>query len=242
MSALAVKRRGVPAGHGWDWIVAGWQLFRRQPLLWMAAVILYFLILVALALVPVLGSLATMVLAPVLAGGLVSASRKLDRGGAVELTDFFAGFRERFPRLAAVGLLYLGASVLIALVVGLVAGTGIWNLLAGDPQALLAAGATVALAVLVMAALMVPVLMALWFAPPLVTFHELGAVDAMKASFWACLQNLGPFLVYGLVLLLLSVLASMPLLLGWLVLGPVMAASIYAAYRDVFVEQPAAAP
>ena len=32
----------------------------------------------------------------------------------------------------------------------------------------------------------------------------------------------------------ISVVASIPFMLGWLILGPVMAASIYTAYRDIY--------
>jgi hypothetical protein len=34
----------------------------------------------------------------------------------------------------------------------------------------------------------------------------------------------------------LSILASIPLLLGWLLLGPVLMASVYLSYRDIFHE------
>ena len=35
-------------------------------------------------------------------------------------------------------------------------------------------------------------------------------------------------------LFLLSIVATLPLLLGWLVLGPVLAASLYTAYKDIY--------
>jgi hypothetical protein len=38
------------------------------------------------------------------------------------------------------------------------------------------------------------------------------------------------------VLFGLSILASLPLLLGWLVLGPVFAASVYTSYRDIYLK------
>jgi uncharacterized membrane protein len=229
--------RRLPAARGWAWIAAGWELFKRRPLQWVGAVVIYALIFIALALVPVLGSLATMVLAPVVAGGMVAASRLLDEGRNTQLGDFFAGFRERFGTLISVGLLYLGASVAIALVVGLVTGAGVWTLMgAGDAAAVASAAPIVLLAFLLMLALMLPVFMALWFSPALVMFHGQGALDAMKMSFQACLRNIVPFLVYGLVMLLLSIAASIPFGLGWLILGPVIAASLYAAYRDIFFE------
>jgi uncharacterized membrane protein len=56
----------------------------------------------------------------------------------------------------------------------------------------------------------------------------------MKASFAGCLKNMLPFLLYGIVLTIAGVLASIPLGLGWLVLGPVIVASIYTGYRDIY--------
>lgn len=230
--------RALPAGRGWAWIAEGWNLFKRQPGTWIGLAVVLALIFIALALIPVLGSLAAVVLAPVFAAGLVIGSRAIDEGGNLEIAHLFAGFRERFGTLASVGLLYLGASVAIALVVGLATGAGIWSLAGGgaDPASVGAAGATVLLAFLVMMALMLPVIMAIWFAPPLVVFHEQGAGEAMKQSFAACLRNVVPFLIYGVILLLLGILASLPFALGWLVLGPVMAASLYTAYRDIFFQ------
>ncbi len=56
----------------------------------------------------------------------------------------------------------------------------------------------------------------------------------MKTSFTACLRNIVPFLVYGVVIMVLSIVAAKPFGLGFLVLGPVVIASIYTAYRDIF--------
>jgi len=141
------------------------------------------------------------------------------------------------PVLAAVGAIYLVASIVVALVVGLVTGAGVFALLrGGDPTAGQAAGAVMGmlLAMLVMMALMIPVAMAIWFAPALVVLNGRGAVDAMKESFAGCLKNIVPFLLYGVVLFIASIIAAIPLGLGYLVLGPVMAGSIYAAYRDIY--------
>jgi uncharacterized membrane protein len=59
---------------------------------------------------------------------------------------------------------------------------------------------------------------------------------AMKESFVANLRNIPPFLVYGLIGLGLGFVAAIPFLLGWLVLVPVFAASVYASYKDIFGE------
>ncbi|MEN6587182.1 MAG: BPSS1780 family membrane protein, partial [Sulfuricella sp.] len=88
----------------------------------------------------------------------------------------------------------------------------------------------------VVMALLLPLLMAYWFAPALVLFDGLPAKQAMKLSFAACLRNVLPFTLYGVVGLVLFVLGSIPLGLGLLAVIPVLfATSIYTAYRDIFV-------
>ena len=120
-------------------------------------------------------------------------------------------------------------------------GAGLFGLMMGTAQPsaddMTKVGAALAIAVLLMLALLLPLVMAIWFAPPLVVFHELGAVEAMKQSFAGCLKNMLPFLLYGVVLLVAGVVASIPLFLGWLVLGPVIAASVYTAYRDIYFSE-----
>jgi uncharacterized membrane protein len=244
MSAFVPNGRAVEPGRGWSWIAEGFELFRRQPGPWIALIVVALLIFIGLSLVPLLGSLAALVLAPVFAGGFLVAAREEDEGRGVEVGHLFAGFRTRFAILASVGIIYLAITVAVALVAGLATGAGVWALLGGgaDPASVAGAGVTVLLALLIMLALLLPVFMALWFAPALVMFHGQPATEAMKASFVACLKNIVPFLLYSVVVLLLAMVASIPFGLGWLVLGPVLAASLYTGYRDIFFEQPSAAP
>jgi uncharacterized membrane protein len=226
-----------PAGHGWSWIAQGWELFKRQPGMWIGIVLLGFVIFIAAAFIPVVGGLAMTLFGPVFAAGIMIGCKALDSGGELELGHLFAGFRERTGTLIGVGALYLAATLVVMLVVGLVMGVGMFTMMGGgDPQAVAAMGMTMVLAMLVMFALLLPAVMAVWLAAPLVVFHDHGAVEAMKGSFSGCLRNMLPFLLYGVVLFVLSILASLPLLLGWLVLGPVFGASIYTSYRDIYLK------
>lgn len=237
MATYVAGGRGVAAGRGWDWIAAGWELFKKQAGMWIALVLVAFVIFVVLAFIPFLGSIASIVLTPVFGAGIVIGCRAIEEGRELEIGHLFAGFREKFVPLATVGALYLGTAVVIALVVGLATGASILALMGGTmPEAATPAAAlSIILAFLIMLALLLPVVMAVWFAPPLVVFHGKGAVEAMQESFTGCLRNIVPFLVYGLVMLALGVLASIPLGLGWLVLGPVLAASLYTSYKDIYL-------
>jgi uncharacterized membrane protein len=91
-------------------------------------------------------------------------------------------------------------------------------------------------------ALVVPLLMAYWFAPALVVLHGMAPLDAMKASFVACLRHVVPSLVYGVVMMVFLVIAMIPIGLGLFVWVPLFFTSTYAAYRAIFTEAPAAAP
>ena len=230
--------RGVGAGRGWDWIASGWGLFKRQPGTWIGLIVLTLVIFIAIGIIPFVGSLALALLGPVFGAGVILGCRALEDGGTLEIGHLFAGFRDKAGSLIAIGALNLAAQVVIMVVVGLITGASMFAMMRGGGQPDAAGrGISMILAGLIAAALMIPVAMAVWFAPALVALNGRGTVEAMKESFSGCLKNIIPFLIYGIVMFVLAILASVPLALGWLVLGPVIAASIYTAYRDIFYTQ-----
>ena len=83
-------------------------------------------------------------------------------------------------------------------------------------------------------ALYLPLLVLVWFAPALIVLENMSAITAMKDSFIGCLKNILPYLLYGVIGLLFSIIASIPLFLGWLILTPMIIASIYLAYKDIY--------
>ena len=233
--------RTVPAGRGASWIGDAWGLFRRAPGAWIAVVIVLFVIFFVANFIPIVGPLAVMVLFPVFTGGLMIGCRELEEDRPFEFNHLFAGFRGHFGTLAAVGALYLGGYIVVMLIVMLVTGASMFAMFGagGAPQGedFASLMATMGIAILLGLALTIPLLMTVWLAAPLVVFHEHGAFDAMKGSFLGCLRNMLPFLVYGLIALVLSIVATVPILLGWLVLGPVLAASVYTAYTDIYLNR-----
>jgi len=227
----------VPAGHGWTWIASAWKLFERQPGIWVAIALIAIVIFAAFHFMHVFGMILGILLTPVFTAGVVIGAKALDEGRDLEMAHLFAGFSDRFGALIAVGAIYLALLLAIVVVSALVTGVGVWVMLSASPDlpgATLSAMLSILLAWLIALALMVPVFMAVWFAPALVVFNELGALDALKASFLGCLKNIVPFLIYGLILFGFTILATIPVFLGWLVLGPLIGASIYTSYRDIY--------
>jgi len=230
--------KGVPAARGWNWLADGWTLFKAAPGLWIGMIVVFVVILFALALVPFLGPVAQNLLMPVFMGGIALGCRAIDDGSGLQFNHLFEGFKTRFGTLVAVGALYLAGFVAILVVVMMITGASVFALfMAGAQPDVQSTGAAlgIMLAVLIVLALTLPLVMAIWFAPALVVFHDLGAVDAMKQSFTGCLRNVLPFLVYGIIGFVFAVVASLPIGLGWLVLGPVIAASVYTSYRDIYL-------
>jgi uncharacterized membrane protein len=78
-------------------------------------------------------------------------------------------------------------------------------------------------------------MMAIWFAPILVALNDMSAVAAMKRSFSGCLRNVLPFLVYGIVMFILAIIATIPIGLGWLLLMPTLICATYVSYREIFL-------
>lgn len=243
---LVLPGKGCPAGDGVKWIGDGWRLFARSPLMWILALLVLIVIWVVLGIIPFVGWLALQVLTPVFYAGLIVASRSIERGNDFELEHLFAGFRIQFANLAVTGLVFLVGWMLLFLVFAFFVGFGVVGaILTGSPQdvmpAIAASTFAILLGLLVMMALAVPLLAAYWFAPALVVMHGLPPLEAMKASFFACLRNFVPFLLYGIVMMVLAVLAMIPLGLGMLVWIPLTFTSTYAAYRDIFTEDARAA-
>ena len=235
MSESVTGGRAVGAGQGWTWIAEGFGLFRKAPGIWIAAVVILFVILIVLAFIPLLGAVATFLVMPVFVGGLLLGCRALQGGGELELAHLFAGFKEQTGNLIVVGALAIGAWIIVMVPVVLIVGTGaVMALLRGDAAGAAAMGGGVLLAWLVALALSIPIYMALWFAPALVVLRGMAPVAALQESFFGCLKNILPFLVYSIVLMVLGIVASIPLGLGWLVLGPTLIASVYVSYRDIF--------
>jgi uncharacterized membrane protein len=238
---LVLPGRGLPAGAGWDWIVQGWGLFTRAPLMWILSLVILFVIAVVVNFVPIIGSLAFQLFQPVFGAGFVIACRSLEKGGEFELEHLFAGFSRNFVPLLLVGLLtMLGWVVLLLIFMAFVGISLVSAFMSGDPNtamaALMASATSLAIGTLVVLGLMVPLMMAYWFAPALVVMNGMSAGAAMKESFFGCLKNVIPFLIYGIVMCIAGLVACIPFGLGLLVWFPVAIASTYMAYRAIFTE------
>jgi uncharacterized membrane protein len=240
---LIEEGRRVDVGRGASWISEAWRLFKDAPGSWVACFLIFVVLIIVLAIIPLLGNIAGALLSPFLIAGMMIGCRELERNEELEVGHLFVGFKQNSGPLLVLGLLELALSLVVmlvaALIIFLTVGMVFLGVLMGqspEPGTTLEPGFWLGALVMIMivVALFIPVTMAVWFAPALVALDNVEPVKALKWSFFACLKNMGPFLIYGLVMFVLAIVASIPFFLGWLLLGPVIIASVYTSYRDIF--------
>ena len=229
-----------PIGRGWVWIRTGFEIFNRGMGASVAMIVLWFVVGLVLDQLPA-GGLISQLLYMVWGAGWVAVARRGFEGQSLQFADFFAGFRHRLTPLVLGGLLVLGMLGLILLVC--FAQLHLWDLtglLAQNPETLTLTPAQAQgflLCLLLGMALVVPMLMAITFAPALIFFQGVGVLQAARLSFMGCLRNIWPFLWWGLIGALLMLLGAALFLVGLLVVLPAINYSIYAAYRDIYLEE-----
>jgi uncharacterized membrane protein len=231
--------RSVDSGRGVAWWSESWTLFMKNPGLWLVLGLIVVIGFVLLNFIPLIGGLVAAVLAQVIVGGWVHSARKLDSGAATDVNDLLSVFKgDKLSPLLVLGALAAAGSLVIGIIVVLMGGGAVVGMIAGagmrSTGGMMASMAFGLLAILVGLALGFVLGMALWFAAPLVVFRGFGPVDAIKASWSASLANIFAFVVYGLIWIVAAMIASVPFMLGWLLLTPLTMLGIYCSYKDVF--------
>ena len=164
--------------------------------------------------------------------------------------------RENSRTLISLGALYLCCTFGTLGLSALIDGGDLFNYMLASNKVERAAveDADLTLSIIFVSLLLLPVMMAYWFAPVLAAWHRLSLGKSLFFSFIACWLNWRPFLAYFLGLFLVAGLIP-GILLGTLLLifpgaqafmtsvvvvpftliiAPVIFASFYAAYRDIF--------
>ncbi|MCH2557330.1 MAG: chromosome partitioning protein ParB [Alcanivorax sp.] len=230
--------RKVTVGEALGWISDGMKLLSGHWGVVIGALVLIFVITTVLQFIPLIGPLAQPFLMTLLYGGLVKMFHRIDTTGQSDFTDLFAGFSQRTGPLLLLSLAQLGIFVAIAVVFGglafMMVGAGALASQGLDPT-VAGGGFGAGMLLLILAGLVVSVLVAflLYFSVPLVMLTDTGPGRAMSLSFKACMKNLGPMIVYGLVAMVIVALGALPALLGWLFVMPILAGAFYLSFKRI---------
>ncbi|HTU99096.1 MAG TPA: BPSS1780 family membrane protein [Luteitalea sp.] len=267
--ALITDGRTVPASRGWQWVRDSFTMVAAAPLTWAGITVVFFLLAIAISILPIV-SLLWNVGMPILLGGLMLGCHAMTHGEPIALRHMFSGFEApRLQNLAMVGVLYLAATVVMVFALVIVGVGGAFGLAAMvgteqlEAQPLLV-GSGMAIIILLAFGLGAALSMTIWFAPALVALHNIAPLEAMRMSLRGSLRNMVPFLVYGVLLLLVLLVAGcvgggFAMAIGFVLrsgafgipealigaaitsvvvgiaMAPTVWCAMYASYRDVFV-------
>lgn len=251
-----MRAQTVKSAAGWRWLFTGFAIFRRNPPILSLLVIIYWFTVVFLNILPFIGTVAASLVIPGLSVGLMQAARNIERGQSAGIQTLYGGLRENTQTLLALGGLYLVATLAVLGMSTIIDGGDLLRFMLASNRAERAAieDADFTLPALFVMVLLIPVLMAWWFAPMLAAWHRLTLGRALFFSFIACWINWRAFVAYGaavlivvgvvpgvllgLLLLLMpgaaGVLSGLFTVLMALVVAPAIFASFYASYRDIF--------
>lgn len=234
--------RQVPAKNAWLWTVKGFELFRENPAMLIILLIIYLAIIIPISLLPVVGSILSALVAPIFSAGLMWGCQALLKKQDLEINHLFEGFKHNTSQLVAVGGFYMLSLLTIAIFVVLSLDKPTIEVLMQGKTVTPEQANAMLVPILTAMLLLVPVLMAYWFAPVLAGLNNLNAIDAMKLSFMACAKNVLPFFLYSLIFMGLLIIALIPAGLGLIIVMPLLMTSLYISYVDIFNIDVTAAP
>ncbi len=227
--------RSIELNRGWGLFGRGWKNFIADPLTWVLAVVVFFLISLVLNLIPLLGGVVVAVISPALMAGLLKIAHEVEQGRRVTVGHLFHPIQDQHRRvpLLLLGLVALLATVFMAVVTAVFIGSALQVGAVNEPvQFPLAGIGFFGMFVIFLMYLVVFALLA--FSIPLVYFGGVELGDAVVASIRGTVTNLGPLVIFSLIYFVLAFFAMLPFGLGFLVLGPVVVAALYGAYSEIF--------
>jgi uncharacterized membrane protein len=234
-----MQARSVEFGRGAAWFGEGWRIFLANPGLWIVYVIVLVVISVVLSLVPILGQIALNLVLPALCGGFIFAAHELAQGRKASFEQLFIGLSDDKLRnpLLVLGAMLVGVQIAFFVLgfvfVGSSMGMASMSQIA-SPEMMMGMGVGMLAMMLIFALLGMVVGLAFFYAVPLVTLDRVAPLAAVKSSVATCFANLLPLLLFGIIYVVLAIIAMIPFGLGLLVFVPVAFGAAYASYRDVY--------
>jgi hypothetical protein len=219
--------RIIPWRHALAWYEDAMRLFKRAPAIWVALAVVTIVTELALKAVPLVGSLLSQAVTPLVACGLIYAAAATDRGVSPSLELAVRAFRAPIGAIAAItasALLTFAAETFAA---WWIAGANLLD--PGDSSMSLSSMAIAGtFAIGILASL--PVMFVAFH----VLFERVPPGPAFAASWNAFALNTLPLLVYSAASLVLLGFGLATFGLGLVLALPLWAASSYAAWKDIF--------
>ena len=230
--------RAVSPGNGIKWLSDGFTLLKQDLGTWVLTMIIGFVIMIILSIIPLINIIVGLT-TYAWVGGLMLGCKAQNDGKKFEINYLFKGFSTNFWSLV---LTYVIVMIISLVVMFLTLGSMFSQIFMASfsgqpPSPDMFSIEGFVLPVLIAMAILIPVMMAAWFAPILIVVNNLGAIQAMTQSFKGCIKNVIPFLLYGILGFVIVLVAMIPFGLGLLIAVPLFYTSTFCAYKDIFLKQ-----
>jgi uncharacterized membrane protein len=222
---MKMEAKTVDVERGWGWFMDGWGMFMKNPVVWILMMLIVYLIIFLLSNVPILNILISGLLGTMLAGGLIYSASQLDKNGKLEIQHLFRAFLDdtKIGPMLILGFVTLIASLIMGVVTKGLIGSINFQF-----------GTSMIIGILLLLLLIALLVSLLFYAIPQVMLRDIAPIYAIPSGVMGALRNWQPLLVFCLIYLLLGFIASIPVWLGFLILGPVTAGAWYQSYKDLF--------
>ena len=186
--------------EGRDWLLHGYNIFKKQPLVWIMTLLAYWTAMFLFGLIPIVGLIVSLIISPGIAFGFICLAKAVDQNHVVAPRIIISGFigSKKFD-LILLGLYYCGSLFLIFILITLLNDKSVIDLV-NNPDLQIKSEAqsenVFNIKIMTVLILYIPIQMIFWFAPQLVVWGNLNSIKAMFYSFFAVLLNWKSFLTY----------------------------------------------
>ena len=222
-----------------DYISQGFNIVNKNIGGFIGYTLVFYLIMIGLGIIPIIGSIALLVLIYPLMVGYYIVAHKINNGESVEFGNFFDGTKRISDLLLLMGLLIV-INIVAALPFFLVMGSTFMEIIElsaepmQDPEEILALYSNMNFGLLFLTYIpMIYLSVAYTWAAPLVLFNNMRPWEAMEAS--RKVINKKWLWVFGFIVVMgfIGAAGAILLLVGMLYTIPVYMCGMYAAYADV---------
>ena len=200
MEMNKIQPNVVAIFEGRDWLLDGYNIFKKQPLVWILTLLAYWTAMFLFGLIPIVGLIVSLVISPGIAFGFICLAKAVDQDQVAPPRIIISGFTgtKKFD-LILLGFYYCGSLFLIFILIMLLNDKSIIDLV-NNPDSQIKSGTQSEnlfnIKVITVLILYIPIQMIFWFAPQLVVWGNLNSIKAMFYSFFAVLLNWKSFLTY----------------------------------------------
>ena len=92
MEMNKIQPNVVAIFEGRDWLLHGYNIFKKQPLVWILTLLAYWTAMFLFGLIPIVGLLVSLVISPGIAFGFICLAKAVDQNQPVPSRIIISGF------------------------------------------------------------------------------------------------------------------------------------------------------